>query len=223
MTVYICGDSFAYPDLDYGPCWADLLGQRLSVENLSRAGASNLQIALQVEHAILKRADFVIYLATSSTREDIAFNTQRLHTDLLSRFVDFNAPAKGNLLSYSQHNIDFAPLSSKQKSLLKQYHLEFSDLELDIYKNKLIIEATLHRLRSSGIPFLFDQGGFEHVSFDQSASNYFEEFSSWRSAINLWDYTANQKLQYRPYYHIIDIDTHVAVSEYYFNEITKTA
>ena len=47
--IYICGDSFAYPDVEYGPNWADLLGRQLPVTNLSRVCASNLLIAQQVE------------------------------------------------------------------------------------------------------------------------------------------------------------------------------
>jgi len=222
MTVYICGDSFAYPDPEYGPCWADLLAQRIHTVNLSRVCASNLQIALQVEHAISNSADYIIYLATSSTREDVVLKQNQTHSDLFSRFVNIAAPESGDLITYSQHSIDGSLLNSQQQSLLKQYHLEFSDLALSIYKNKLTIEATLNRLRHSGIPFLFDQGGFEHPSFAANVQQYFEEFAPWRSKINLWDAVANQRMQHRPYYHITDPDLHAAVCDYYYNEITKS-
>ena len=42
--IYVCGDSFAVPDLEYGPCWVDLLQQKLPVKTLrSEEHTSELQ------------------------------------------------------------------------------------------------------------------------------------------------------------------------------------
>ena len=38
--IYVCGDSFAVPDLEYGPCWVDLLQQKLPVKTLAQVCAS---------------------------------------------------------------------------------------------------------------------------------------------------------------------------------------
>jgi hypothetical protein len=70
----------------------------------------------------------------------------------------------------------------------------------------------LQRLTDSGIPFLFDQGGFEHAKFGVT-TQYFEKYKNHRSKYNLWDY-GDSKL-HRPYFHIADQNTHNRVAEYY--------
>jgi hypothetical protein len=69
----------------------------------------------------------------------------------------------------------------------------------------------------SKIPFLFDQGGFEHSKFGGSTKLYFKKFDQYRSQVNLWDH-GNTAL-YRPYYHITDPDIHKSVADYYIKEI----
>lgn len=222
MTVFVCGDSFAKSDPEYGPCWIDLLAQKISVVNLSKVCASNLQIALQVQQALDQAAEFVIYLATSSVRQDVVLNQNKSKRQLLDRYIDITTPDfSKDLVSYSWASLDETTLfDPDQLNLLRRYHSEFSDLDLAIYNNQLIIEATLHKLRNSGVPFLFDQGGFEHPGFG-SSNKYFEEFDAWRSELNLWNYIAGQPIKHRPYYHIVDPTTHVNIANYYFNAIKK--
>ena len=66
--IYVCGDSFAVPDLEYGPCWVDLLQQKLPVKTLAQVCASNLMISMQVDNAIKNNAQGIIVLFTASTR-----------------------------------------------------------------------------------------------------------------------------------------------------------
>jgi len=192
--VYICGDSFCVSDPEYGPCWVDYVSQHRSVLNLACVAATNLMISLQVDQAIESGADFVIVQGTACTRSQTRFN--------------------GAVVPFSYHTADqtTTPFDSTQLKILKQYYTEFFDLELAVYENKCIIENTLHKLVQSGIPFLFDQGGFEHSSFG-STKKYFEQFDQYRSKINLWDYARTRS--YRPYYHIVDNDVHKRVAEYY--------
>lgn len=190
--IYICGDSFGSPDPEYGPMWADHLGTKFPVKNLSRVCASNLLISRQLDQAIDNQASFIILLCTSSTRGQTRM--------------------KDDLVPYSIHTLETTPFSKQQLNLLKNYIAEFFDLELAIYENKCIIESMLSRLVDSKIPFVFDQGGFEHHSYG-GVGTYFSKYQKYKSSINLWDFV--DKRTYRPYYHIADAQTHIDVAEYY--------
>lgn len=197
--IYICGDSFAVPDPDYGPCWVDLLSNKIKkpITNLSRVCASNTLISMQVDS--IDEADFVIVLFTASTRFETMLN--------------------GNLVPYSIKSLDeTTPFNKHQLELLKHHTAEFFDLDLEIFKNKCIIEATLYNLESKKIPFLFDQGGFEHASYG-ATGKYFEKFIQFRSKFNLWDY-ADTRI-FRPYYHITDIKVHHKIADYYAEIINE--
>ena len=199
--IYICGDSFCVSDLEYGPCWTDLLAEKFSICNLAQIAATNLLIAQQVDRAIADNAEFVIVQCTSVTR------SEKLHN---GRYVPF---------SYHTASTETTPFSKSQLQILKEYYTEFFDLKLAIYQNAINIEHTLQKLVDSNIPFCFSQGGFEHANFHPMATDYFSKFSQWRSSVNLWDYTVTR--EYRPYYHITDQQVHQQVADYYIEEIKK--
>ena len=211
MKLYICGDSFGVPDPEYGACWVDYLAQQTDWEitNQCQTGASNLLISLQVDRAI-QEADAIIYLATAATRTEmrIANGTGPLLTQFKYK----------SLTSVSLRSIDHTTcLSPKQQSLAREYHKNFDDLGLNIYRSKCIIQSTLYRLSQSSVPWLFDQGGFEHPNY--SDEKYFEEYNSNRSELCLWDYTQSRK--FRPYYHITDPAVHRRVADYYSDFVRK--
>lgn len=224
MTVYICGDSFGCSDTEYGPGWVDKLSKKLqgktTLVNLSRVCASNTQIGLQVEHAISSQAEYIIYLATSSVRDDVLLNTKSSTEPLFNRFVDITNPDTAkNLTSYSVQSLNDTTLFDIfQLNMLKQYHALFFDIDIAIYRNELIIEGVLSKLRTSQIPFKFDQGGFEHSSFSKSKKNYFNAYNKYRSKICVWDYVTDN-LTHRPYYHIEDPGLHEEIAEYYYKLI----
>jgi len=192
--VYICGDSFGVSDPEYGPCWADMIASQYKTTNLSRVCASNLLISQQVDQAIDQRPDFIICLGTSSTRQHMRFDNE--------------------IVPYSIHSIDSTTqFDQRQKDLLKQYVAEFFDLGVAIYENQCVIENTLHKLEHSQIPYLFDQGGYEHC-VDR---HYFQQYTHRRSQYNLWDHA--ERREFRPYYHITDSNIHKQVAEYYINVI----
>lgn len=196
--VYICGDSFAVPDSEYGPCWVDILANRFDVTNLSKVCASNLLISQQVDIAIASKPDFIICLGTSSTRQEVNYF--------------------GDVIPYSIHSIDEStPFSAAQKLMLKNYVTEFFDLDIAIYNNQCIIENTLQKLKDSGINFIFDKGGFEHKSYSTKSDSYFNKYSDYISDVNLWDYAP--KRSYRPYYHITDKTAHENIAAYYTKRI----
>lgn len=225
--LYICGDSFGFPDIEYGPCWVDILAQQLNgkfvIKNLSRVCASNLQIASQVDFAISENADYIIYLMTTSTREDVKYR-KKVIDPICSRFTDItDKQFEKDLTSYSVFSLDHTTiLTEQQLLLLKKYHEEFFDIDLTIYKNELIIEGVLSRLQQSGIEFVYDQGGFENTKFTGTKDKvYFAKYLKHKSAINLWNFVNEKK--HRPYYHINDIQIHNSVAEYYFKLINGQA
>lgn len=184
------------------------LQPHIQVHNLSRVCASNTQISLQVRHAVEQKADYILYLATSSTRDDVKFTCESNNT-LFDRYLD------QQLVSYSIHSINETTVFNEtQQQFLKQYQTEFFDLDLAVYQNQCVIESTLQLLVNRSIPFMFDQGGFEHPSFESSKKNYFETYSQHRSAVNLWDFAVGVK-QHRPYFHITDSHIHREIADYY--------
>jgi hypothetical protein len=213
-TLWICGDSFATPDPEYGIMWVDLLAEQLGAEwqivNTSSVSASNLLISIQATEAIAARPDYIVVLGTAVTRDHVT--TRHSQGTLLERFNT------KDLVSYSIFRPYRSDLTSAEQQQVKEYHDRFFDLELAIYRDQCIISNTLDRLVSSGIPFLFDQGGFEHPSFG-GTRQYFADYAQYRSAINLWDLGTTQAE--RPYYHITDTTAHLQVAEYYANAINR--
>jgi hypothetical protein len=196
--VYVCGDSFCVSDLEYGQCWVDLLAQHRTVINLAQVSATNLLISQQVDQAIAESADFVIVQGTSCTRSETRFNGQVVPYSFLTA------------------NTTTTKFNNRQLQIIREYYTEFFDLDLAIYHNQCIIQNTLQKLMDSGIPFRFDQGGFEHPKFGAMSAKYFAKFEHYRSAVNLWDHADTK--DYRPYYHIRDDKVHQHVAQYYIKE-----
>ena len=198
--IAVCGDSFCVPDPDYGPMWVDLLSTHCDLRNYSACTSSNLLIARQVDQALEDCADFVIVHFTSCTRGE------KLHDGVYVPFSFHTASEKTT------------PFDPNALRILKEYYTEFFDLNLAVYQNSVTIEHTLNKLISSGRPFRFDQGGFEHASYG-GTGEYFTQYDRYRSRFNLWDHVDVRV--FRPYYHIQDQHIHQQVAEYYQQEIAK--
>ena len=188
--IYICGDSFGVPDPEYGTGWMQCIGP---VTNLCQVSASNLLVAQQVDRAIAAGAERIIVLFTSSTRSEKIQN--------------------GRVIPFSWHtaNSVTTPFTPDQLRIIREYFVEFHDLDLAIYTNQCIIEHALACLDRSGVQYIWDQGGFEHSSM--GGQRYFEQYNSTRSELCLWDYATTR--EYRPYYHIKDPAVHKKIAEYY--------
>jgi hypothetical protein len=228
--LYICGDSFGCPDLGwpFAP-WPELLQQKLiashRVTNLSISCASNLLIRMQVDRAIEQQADFVILQCTSSTRQQGKTGRSKTHTALFDRFVKIGAAdnlgASRDLACYSLHSLDDSCVfDSDYQKAISNYQSRLFDLELEIYHNQCIIESILHRLVHCGIPFLFDQGGFENPIFgDVNGKKYFLEFDKFRSEINQWTLAASMPKSTTTHFHILDQQVHDQIASYYQSKI----
>jgi hypothetical protein len=220
--VYICGDSFASIDANYpGVSWTEQLVGMIDARiiNLSFVAASNLLINIQAERAIRESADYIICLGTTVTREELKLPTEQQHTDLLDRFWSFqrNNNDDRDLMSYSWLTIENYPVD---QDLVRKFYTQYFDLDLAIYRNQCVIENTLQKLTDSGIPFLFDQGGFEHRSFGGVPKDYFVKYQANISDINLWDYAVGKK-NLKPYFHFTDPAVHRSIAEYYAEKINS--
>ncbi len=182
--IYVCGDSFGTSDPDSSIIpWHE----QLDCTSLAQICVSNLMISKQVDHAIL-HASFIIVLFTTSCR-----------------YEHDSGP-------YTIQNLSTSNLTKVQQHIVTEHAKHFFDLDLEIYRNKCIIESVLQRLVDSGIPFLFDQGGFEHPKWGVDKT-YFEKYHAYRSGYNLWDW-GDSKL-FRPYFHITDQNKHNEIANYY--------
>lgn len=227
-TLFICGDSFASPDFESSVVpWFELLAQALGPHwqtvNHSMVCASNLHIRLQVQSAIDQQADYVIMMATSSTRGEgrLTHNTDPCKS-ILQRFKNVDPRVldnTGEFACYSYNSLDETCLfDSAQMQILQKFRDQIFDLELSILNNRFIIESALHALTHSSIPFVFDQGGFENPNFSNLKKDYFKEFDAHRSMFNLWSLVGND-MAHRPFFHITDQSTHQEVAKYYFTKI----
>lgn len=224
-TVYICGDSFAVADPEYkSDYWVSRLRQQLlpdiKIVNLSKICASNLQISLQVDAALSSGADYIIYLATSSARDDVQFRNKDCQPLTLDRYVDLTSiDSQSDLTSVSLSYLKNSTIFTKaQHSFIQQWLVQYQPLELAIYKNRLFIEATLAKLQQSNIPFVFDSGGFEHDKFTGAKTHYFDQYQAYFSQYNLWDFV-DPGMSLRPYYHITDSSVHAKIADYYCEKI----
>ena len=170
--IFICGDSFCASDKESKiKPWHE---QVKNSKSLGEVCASNLLISLQIDYALASYPSFIIVNFTSCTRGEIV------------RGEEF--------IPYTITNTVGDRLSKAERIAVDLHTKHIYNLGLEIYKNRCIIESALQRLVKSNVPFLFDQGGFEH----KQERRYFEEFD-----------------EYRPYFHITDQNTHDEIAEYY--------
>ena len=216
-TTYICGDSFATEDPDYKEFY-NLWHEQLDTDvvNLASVCASNLLISLQVKRAIKNKADFIIVCFTSVTRSEVGYKSSSKNLKLFDRFYNLTRKDNSNC-DMTAYTIfvpsDALALSSTQQELIIEYNKHFYDLDMSIYRDSQVIENTLQKLFDSKIPFIFDQGGFEHPSYGDNIKKYFKKFNYYKSDINLWDFVDTR--EHRPYFHIQDQTVHNRVAEYY--------
>jgi hypothetical protein len=224
--IYICGDSFACGDAESSvQPWPDLLQEYLGpdflIKNLSIVCASNFLIRLQIDHAIENQADFIMMFCTSSTRAQGKLKGEG-HGDMLDRFyrIGSNGNEQRDLACYSFFSMDeTCVFDQHQIESIQSYHKNVYDLGLAIKENQYMIESSLYRLRASGIPFIWDQGGFENPNFGGPiAQDYFRDFSQWRSEKNIWNISGRTK-SHRPYFHIVDQSAHLELARYYRTKI----
>jgi cytidyltransferase-like protein len=157
----------------------------------------------------VRYVDEIIPYSSEADLNDILANFIRVNFTSCTRgeFVDNN-----EIIPYTRINTVGDQLPKEIRTVVDMYTMQVFNLELEIYKNKCLIESVLQRLVDSGIPFSFDQGGFEHPTFG-ATQTYFTKYNAYRSKYNLWDY-GDSKI-HRPYFHITKQLVHNEIAEYY--------
>lgn len=229
--IYICGDSFGCPDLgwEFDPWPVQLqskLGDSYQVINLSLSCASNVLIRVQIDKAIKEQADYVILLATTSTRYQGKVNdASGKFQDIYDRFKrigqqDIDDDDR-DLACYSIYSLNDSCVFEKDDiRVLKEYHSRLFDLDLEILNNQYVIESSLYTLRENTIPFIFDQGGFENPIFGYVKNQcYFKNFENQRSDINQWTVSDLVPKSTMAHKHITDQEIHTMTAEYYCQNI----
>lgn len=208
-TLYVCGDSFCVSDPEYGQNWPEMLADQcpnVQVINLARDGASNYLIYLQVKEALACGADYVIYHATSSIRNEFPYLDDGATRDSIWRYRDAKTKdvAEPGMIcgSWLNPHKNFSGLLPKQTvSKLRDFFTEFADLPNLIEKNFVFIQHTLHLLETSTVTWAWSRGGFEHPMFAGSTEDWnFGNAERNESNINLWD-DLDSALA-RPYFHV---------------------
>ena len=185
--IYICGDSFCASDKESKiKPWHE---QIPNSKSLGEVCASNLLISLQVDYALANYPSFIIVCFTSCTRGEVVRGEE---------FIPF-----------TRTNSIGDRLTKAERIAVDLHTKHIHNLGLEIYRNRCIIESALQRLVNSNVPFLFDQGGFEH----KQERKYFYEYNKHRSKYCLWDYGDSHA--HRPYFHITDQAKHNEIAEYY--------
>lgn len=232
-SIYICGASDCFTDEDWpGMSWTEQLAERMpnhNVVNLAVEGASNFVIRLQIDRAIESKADYIIVHFTSSVRQEIRINNRDDDRPLLDRFYRHHlSGADPSLLTLSFFQSHNSPVLTKsQQQSLREFQLEFFDLDIAIKKNYYLIQNALDVLVRYQHPFVFSQGGFEHPDFTEDKNlkyqSAFDAYNAWRGKINLWDYLKDFRATThnvhrplaRPWFHITDTkDINVIVNYY---------
>jgi hypothetical protein len=229
-TLYVCGDSFSSQDLEYGKNWTDLLADNcpnINVINLSNPGASNYLIYLQVKEAIKQKANYIIFNASSSTRNEFLLDESSISNDSLDRYWNTNSKNKDativscswiNPWDIKKHNVNV--FSKDETKEITNFFKKRIDITSLIEKNYIFVIYTLQLIESNNITYAWSQGGFEHKSFESCNDWDFSKYRKNECKINLWDYGVPEIA--RPYFHITDNEILKKTCDEYINILNLT-
>jgi hypothetical protein len=228
--ISICGDSFASLDPEWPDySWVSRIQHHLltpvDVKIHARPGCSNFHIRQQIDRAIDLKSDYIIYLATSSIRNDLCFGRSTDNT-LLDRYwnlTDDQFDSQRDLVSYSWLTMEEYPFEADQIDFLKKYFTLFYDMDVAIKQSFYMIESCLYTLENYSNCWTWSQSGFEHISFPGASLQPFNQ--RWRqkeSKLNTWDFWQRRTRNERPYFHIIDKNVHEKIASYYATQIKNS-
>jgi hypothetical protein len=228
--ISICGDSFASRDPEWPKfSWVDRIQNYLSTDiDLrihARPGCSNFYIRQQIDQAVQIKSDYIIYLATSSIRNDVCFG-RPWDRPLIERYWNLEDPLsldQRDLVSFSWTCIEQYPFDPEQAEFLKRYFAMFYDMDVAIKQNYYMIESCLGALEDYSTNWIWSQSGFEHGSFPGvEPQNFPARWRAKEASINIWDFWERNSRAERPYFHIQDEHVHEQVAKYYAEQIQHT-
>tara|TARA_B100000497_G_scaffold128047_1_gene172809 strand:- start:6900 stop:7613 length:714 start_codon:yes stop_codon:yes gene_type:complete len=201
--MIMCGDSYmtpsdSHPNTHFAELTAEALDYHLTV--YSKGGMSNLGICLQIEEAIRKKPDLILFSTTSYDRIEIPLGYKdsgltdwhrRPYTmqDIIRNDMaeDFEKENSSNLISDTLHRL----LKNKRSyrnlpkiDFIKQsirYYFEFlHDPVWQKQKDVMCLYACLHKLHESKIPYFYmlsESDVLERCSFIDKQHTLFDKKS----------------------------------------------
>lgn len=160
--LYVCGDSFAslIQDQIPGTSWSEILSSRLNSEliNFARPGASNISIAIQIDHAlnIITPADYLIVFLTDHTRltQLIPYSRVNVNKSLYDNHDTHRNQRNKNLSpSITTGTIN----NPSNDAMLTSFNTAF-DVNFQYFIDHHVILGMLHRLKP--IPHLVVSSGW---------------------------------------------------------------
>lgn len=211
-TLYSLGCSFMSTDTQHldEPTFLDRLADQRSWRhvNLARAGASNFNIRLQIQHAIDQQADYVIVGATSSDRVDLVdmdpdyrspirlehIRNRGYHCAVEQHVNDRHAfitsDTLNNLLE-SRHT----RLPEHRTQSLKSYVRDIHEPGLQAYKDYFLIKDGLRDLTRTGRPFVFIPGPLHYFDWKEFSDSVWTGTQPWDMPNGIYNHVVNHNPQ----------------------------
>lgn len=182
MKIISCGCSFTYGSgpsdksfmlgkvKNYSEFLQDMTSSEL--ENLAFPGCSNYGIIKQVEHAVEKQPDLILFNTTTSMRYEIIRPDKCVEGE--PHFKDFSSINNiggtvtsahytiiQSMLSGRQHNPDifnsrwnWGKFSEQHYEEIFNYLIKYQDVSVKTDQDKLMINGAIAALKHTGIPFV---------------------------------------------------------------------
>ena len=208
MKIISCGCSFTYGS---GPSdesfmlgkvknYSEFLQELTSseLENFAFPGCSNYGIIKQIEHAVEKQPDLILFNTTTSMRYEIIRPDKCVQGE--PHFRDFSSINNiggtvtsahytiiQSMLSGRQHNPDifnsrwnWGKFSEHQYEEIFNYLIKYQDVSVKIDQDKLMLNGAIAELNRTGIPFVvIDTVGLIHedcTSIDLPWQEYVSQY-----------------------------------------------
>ena len=173
-----------------GTHFSEIISRELpgTLMSLARPGASNFYIGLQVEYAIKQRPDLILVMFSNYDRIELLNGVSPYHVDRGIENIQGNPISSVNAGTVSNvitNFIDQHLVESQQEDALKAWFANVYDFGIRYHQDWFMCQGILHRLKESGIPFVFNFGGMKYFSVDPA-----QAWSSFQNNLvmdNPWD------------------------------------
>lgn len=172
MNIYSCGCSFMSVDPQYpGTHFSEIVARESNgiLITLARPGASNFYIGLQVEYAIKQRPELILVLFSNYDRIELLSGTAPYRVDCGIENIQGNPvdhTQAGTVSNVITNFIDQRLIDSDRKDALKAWFANIYDFGIRYHQDWFMCQGILHRLKNSGIPFVFNFGGMKYPLAD---------------------------------------------------------
>jgi len=219
--ILICGDSFGVMDPAFpGLHFSEKL-HNAEIINLSRGGASNAMVNVQMYQGLQHRPTHVIMLFTAQWRAEYNIYLSGLTNAELKHCVPGTKNSTWgveDMKAFNENTYITSPYLRVRgvKHITDAYegHLKYYFVDYDSIKTYFLIQGMFDRLTLLDIPFCFSFGGFEQDYVDcrdrifptNYLTNTMETYINRAVKLNLWDHAdqSNKPGKAVPVHHVID-------------------